>query len=90
MFGSRHAEPVMLPECETTNEKQKKLTDELLSVTDRGIHFKVEAGNIVAIRKCRLVFCSLSEMKVVVGIGQNLIGFVKPTDHRLIIDLYKI
>lgn len=52
-FGSHEAEPIMLPRCETTNPQQRQLTDNLLNVMDRGVHFKMEQGNIVAMRKCR-------------------------------------
>lgn len=53
LFGSQYAEPIQLPPCDTSNSQQKKLTDDLLNVTDRGIQFKMDAGNIIAIRKCR-------------------------------------
>lgn len=52
-FGSQFADPVMLPVCEITNPKQKTLTQDLLNAADRGILFKMEQGNIVALRKCK-------------------------------------
>ena len=55
MFGPRYAEPVILPECTSSNSRQKKLTDELLNAADRGVHFSVDGGNIVAVRKCRYI-----------------------------------
>lgn len=57
VYGPTHdVTMVRLPDCGTQNVKQQQLTYQLLNYLDRGLHIKMENGNIIATRLCR---CSI-------------------------------